>query len=203
VPAGLEIARADITGLVLAGGRGRRMGGVDKGLQTLAGQPMALRALRRLSPQVGATLVNANRHLADYQAFGVPVVVDAVADFAGPLAGFQAGLQRAATSYMMTVPCDCPHFPVELVQRLADALRAGQAEVAVACTRDPLGAVQRHPVFCLLPVRLAGDLTAFLAAGGRRVDAWLSRLACADVVFPVADDFINLNSPADLGRIAL
>jgi molybdopterin-guanine dinucleotide biosynthesis protein A len=102
----------------------------------------------------------------------------------------------------MTVPCDCPHFPADLVHRLTEPLRTSQAEVAVACTRDPFGAVQRHPVFCLMPVRLAGDLTAFLAAGGRQVDAWLSRLECVDVMFPVADDFTNLNSPADLDRIA-
>ena len=118
------IAPEDITGLVLAGGRGSRMGGVDKGLQNHHGVPLALHALLRLAPQVGLTMINANRNLAAYESMGVPVWPDALADFAGPLAGFLAGLEHCDTPYLVTVPCDSPRFPEDLVARLASALEA-------------------------------------------------------------------------------
>src|SRR5256885_8784920 len=143
------IPRDDITGLILAGGRGSRMGGVDKGLQNHLGIPLAMHALMRLAPQVGHEMVNANRNLGAYDAFGVPVWPDAVADYPGPLAGFLAGLEHCETPYLVTVPCDTPGFPEDLVARLADALEAHDADIAMAATGGADG-VQVQPVFCLL-----------------------------------------------------
>src|SRR5690606_11557876 len=116
------IDKTDITGLILAGGRGSRMGGIDKGLQNYQGMPMAMHALLRLSPQVGQAMVNANRNLGAYEAMGVPVWPDNLPDFAGPLAGLAVGLERCETPYLATVPCDCPRFPLDLVERLAQGL---------------------------------------------------------------------------------
>ena len=110
------IARTDITGLVLAGGRGSRMGGADKGLQSYRGMPLAMHAMLRLAPQVGRVMINANRNLAAYESFGAPVFTDASGDFAGPLAGFVAGLEQCDTPYLVTVPCDSPLFPDDLVE---------------------------------------------------------------------------------------
>ena len=123
------IAREQITGLVLAGGRGSRMGGVDKGLQSYHGVPLALHALLRLAPQVGSAMINANRNLAAYESFGVPVWPDALPDFAGPLAGFLAGLEHCETPYLVTLPCDSPLFPEDLVARLAQALEGPDSVV--------------------------------------------------------------------------
>ncbi len=129
------IARDQITGLILAGGRGSRMGGVDKGLQNHLGMPLALHALLRLAPQVGDVMINANRNLGAYESMGVPVWPDALPDYAGPLAGFLTGLERCETPYLVTVPCDSPRFPLDLVARLAEALEAQDAEIAIAATR--------------------------------------------------------------------
>ena len=126
----------NITGLVLAGGRGLRMGGTDKGLQVLAGKPLALHALERLRPQVGALLVNANRNTAAYATFGVPVCPDTVEGFAGPLAGFLAGLVHCRTPWLLTVPCDSPRSPTDLAARLAAAAQAQDAEIAIALAPD-------------------------------------------------------------------
>ena len=123
---------AEITGLVLAGGRGSRMGGVDKGLQNHLGMPLAMQALLRLGPQVGALMINANRNLGAYESMGVPVWPDAQLDYPGPLAGFLAGLEHCETPYLVTVPCDTPNFPTDLVARLAAALQAEGAEIAIA-----------------------------------------------------------------------
>ena len=128
------IDRGDITGLILAGGRGSRMGGVDKGLQNHQGLPLALHALMRLAPQVGHAMINANRNLGAYEAMGVPVWPDGLADFAGPLAGFLVGLERCETPWLVTVPCDSPGFPEDLVLRLAAAAQAQGAELAMAST---------------------------------------------------------------------
>ena len=118
------IDKSDITGLILAGGRGSRMGGVDKGLQTHLGMPLAMHALLRLAPQVGEMMINANRNLGAYESMGVPVWPDALPDYPGPLAGFLAGLEHCETPYLASVPCDSPLFPEDLVARLAAAARA-------------------------------------------------------------------------------
>ena len=189
----------DITGLVLAGGRGSRMGGVDKGLQLLDGEPLVRHALQRLAPQVAAVHVNANRNLEAYADLGVPVWPDADAEFSGPLAGFLAGLLHCDTTWMATVPCDTPRFPLDLVQRLA--LGVGQAAAAVAVTIEDHGRRQRQSVFCLLRRSLAGDLGAFIADGGRKIEHWLDRNDCVDVVFDDPAAFFNANTVEELRRL--
>ena len=153
------IPTSDITGLILAGGRGSRMGGVDKGLQVFQGAPMAMHTLMRLSPQVGHVLINANRNLAAYESFGVPVVVDSMPDFAGPLAGILAGLEQCQTPYLLTAPCDSPFVPTDLAARLGAALVEANARIAMPVTLEPddAGQLRRQvqPVFCLLDASLA------------------------------------------------
>src|SRR5690349_9261871 len=144
------ISRDDITGVILAGGRGSRMGGVDKGLQNFRGMPLALHTLLRLQPQVGAAMVNANRNLSGYESFGVPVWPDGIGDYAGPLAGFLTGLEQCETALMMTVPCDTPLFPTDLVARLAEAMDRDGAEIAMAAAREEDGQLRTQPVFSLL-----------------------------------------------------
>lgn len=190
---------AQITGVVLAGGRGARMGGVDKGLQPFDGVPLAQHALRRLQPQVGACLINANRHLAQYRLFGVPVVADALPDYAGPLAGFASALGHCATPYLVTVPCDSPLFPSDLVARLADALVRERADIAMASApeRDEHSQTlvwRTQPVFCLLPVRLLPSLHAFIGSGRRKIDAWTAQHKTAVVPFDDARAFANANT---------
>lgn len=189
------IARSDITGMVLAGGRGSRMGGVDKGLQMLGDEPLVAHALRRLAPQVGPLMINANRHLDRYAGFGLPVWPDADAEFAGPLAGFLAGLNRCNTPWLVTVPCDTPRFPIDLVARLAAG--AGNASVAIAVTTQD-GQAQRQPVFCLLRRELQTSLAAFIAEGGRKIDRWLDQHGCMGVPFDDADAFFNANTIEEL-----
>ena len=168
------IAREDITGLVLAGGRGSRMGGVDKGLQDHRGIPLALHALRRLQPQVGTAMLSANRNLPDYEAMGVPVWSDSIEGYAGPLAGLLTGLEHARTDWLVTVPCDTPDFPSDLVDRLAEAAAAQGAEIAMAATRED-GELRAQPVFCLLRTGLAPSLLAFLQAGERKFGQWTAQ----------------------------
>lgn len=200
---------AATTGLVLAGGRGTRMGGVDKGLQDFHGQPLALHALRRLQPQVDMCMVNANRHLDSYAAFGVPVWPDADAAFAGPLAGMLAGLRHCSTPYLATVPCDAPHFPPDLVAQLHAALAARQADIAMATSPDTSpdtsstpGSYRPQPVFCLLHTRLQHSLAAFLAAGGRKVGQWAAQHRCVQVPFADAAAFTNVNTQEALAAVA-
>lgn len=200
------IAPQDITGLILAGGRGSRMGGVDKGLQNLGGMPMALRTLMRLQMQVGQVMINANRNLAAYESFGAEVWPDVLADYAGPLAGFLTGLERCETPYMVTVPCDSPRFPLDLVARLAGALEREQAEIAMAAApeTDERGqtAVRTQPVFCLLRVELLESLTRFTQGGGRKIDAWTAQHKTVVVPFNESGDdplaFANANTLAEL-----
>jgi len=190
--------RDDITGLVLAVGRGTRMGGVDKGLQNHRGMPLALHALMRLSPQVGQAMVNANRNLGAYESLGVPVWPDSVPDFAGPLAGILTGLEHCDTPWMLTVPCDSPDFPEDLAERLSQAVAHEDAEVAIAATRSPDGSMQTHPVFCLLRADLLESLSAFLDEGQRKIDRWTARHRCATVVFDDERAFFNANTLSEL-----
>lgn len=197
----------DITGLVLAGGRGSRMGGADKGLQSFRGLPLALHALIRLQLQVGHTLVNANRNLAAYEAFGTPVWPDGLADYAGPLAGFLTGLERCETGWLLTVPCDTPLFPHDLAARLAAAAQAEDADIAMAAARETDAAtgttvLRPQPVFCLLRVSLLESLVQFTQNGGRKIYRWTAQHACAIVPFDQPDDdplaFRNANTPEEL-----
>ncbi|MDE2393911.1 MAG: molybdenum cofactor guanylyltransferase MobA [Burkholderiales bacterium] len=187
-----------ITGLVLAGGRASRMGGVDKGLQLLHGRPLALHAIERLRPQVAGLIVNANRNLEAYAALGAEVRPDSRAGFPGPLAGLLAGLEYCPTPYLASVPCDTPNFPADLVARLAAAL--GEAEIAMAATREE-GVLRKQPVFLLLRSSLAPALAAFLDAGQRRIESWTSGRRCVTVEFDDPGAFFNANTPAELEQL--
>jgi molybdenum cofactor guanylyltransferase len=196
----------DITGIILAGGRGSRMGGVDKGLQNFNGMPMALHTLMRLGPQVGDVMINANRNLSAYESFGAAVWPDASADFAGPLSGFLIGLERCETPYLLTVPCDTPRFPLDLAERMAKALAGHNAEIAMACApeTDANGhtEVRTQPVFCLLHISLLESLVAFTQSGGRKIDAWTDQHTTVQVPFALPTDdplaFANINTLQDL-----
>jgi molybdopterin-guanine dinucleotide biosynthesis protein A len=194
------IAKQTITGVVLAGGRGSRMGGLDKGLQPWRGQPLAASALHRLATQVGPVLVSANRHLDAYAALGAPVWPDAMSGYPGPLAGFMTGFQHCTTPYLVTVPCDVPGFPADLVERLALVLESQDAEIAMAATFEE-GVLQRHPVFCLLKAGLADSLAGYLDEGLRRVMEWTARHKRVDVVFGDAEAFRGANTVDELRRL--
>jgi molybdopterin-guanine dinucleotide biosynthesis protein A len=184
----------DVTGLVLAGGMGRRMGGVDKGLVLLDGRPMVAHVIERLTRQVGAIVINANQNVEQYAALGYPVVSDSIGGFAGPLAGLHAGLLAAQTPYVATAPCDSPFLPLELVWRLAAGLESAQAQLAVAHTF-----AQPHPVFALVSREVLPHLSAFLDGGGRKIDAWYATLRVVPVQFDDAEDaFRNINTPDEL-----
>jgi molybdopterin-guanine dinucleotide biosynthesis protein A len=201
----MPIPAEDITGLVLAGGRGSRMGGVDKGLQNHLGMPLALHSLLRLQGQVGSAMLNANRNLGAYESMGVPVWPDSQADFAGPLAGMLVGLEHCETPWLVTVPCDTPNFPTDLVERLAAAAQAEDAEIAMAATREPdeqgQTVVQVQPVFCLLKSSLLESLQAFLDSGQRKIDRWTAQHRCVTVVFDDSAAFFNANTVEELRRL--
>lgn len=186
-----------ITGLILAGGRGTRMGHVDKGLQNFRGAPMALHVMLRLQPQVGELMINANQNLAPYESFGVPVWPDEMQGHAGPLAGMQTGLIHCTSDYMVTAPCDSPFLPTDLVQRLADSLLDAGADLAVAVTGE--GATRQvHPVFCLMKASLLQHLTEYLRDGGRKIDTWYASLNTVEVAFEDEAAFRNINTMAEL-----
>ncbi|HTB27379.1 MAG TPA: molybdenum cofactor guanylyltransferase MobA [Steroidobacteraceae bacterium] len=190
-------ARDDITGLILAGGRGSRMGGVDKGLQIHRGRPLAAHALERLRPQVGRLMVNANRNLETYRAMGVPVWPDEVPDYPGPLAGMLAGLAHCETALMATVPCDTPNFPLDLVARLASGLERAEADIAVAYTRAGEDLFPQ-PVFCLMKTSLEDALAAFIAAGERKTGFFARGQRNTRVVFDHDAEFFNINTLTEL-----
>ena len=196
---------SDVTGLILAGGRGSRMGGADKGLQNFNGMPLALHTLLRLQPQVGDVMINANRNLAAYEAFGVPVWPDVLADYAGPLAGFLTGLERCETRWLVTVPCDTPLFPMDLVGRLLRVAQEQDAEIAMAAAREEDGQLHAQPVFSLLRVELLESLIRFTHGGGRKVDAWTAQHQTAIVPFDAPGDdprgFFNVNTLAELHQL--
>ena len=196
----MNIDRHDITGLVLAGGRGSRMGGVDKGLQPHRGISLAQHALLRLGDQVGPLMLSANRNFDTYASMGVPVWPDASADYPGPLAGLLAGLQHCETPYLVSVPCDTPDFPDDLVAKLAQALAAHDADIAMAAIVEG-GELRMQPVFCLLKRELVQSLAAYLHAGERKVDRWTARHRCVPVRFDDAAAFFNANTPAELQQI--
>lgn len=193
----MELDTSSITGLILAGGRGSRMGGVDKGLQILDGKPMVAHVITRLAPQVQGLMINANQNLDIYRQFSYPVWPDSLAGFAGPLAGLQAGLAQCRTPWLVTAPCDSPFLPADLVARLGDAAAASAAELAVAVTGSGASR-QPHPVFCLLKASLLPHLNAYLQTGGRKVDAWYRSLAIVEVEFSDEAAFRNINTLEEL-----
>jgi len=191
------IAAADITGLVLAGGRGSRMGGIDKGLQPWRGLPLAQQVLLRLRPQVGRMMLNANRNLEVYRAWGLPVMTDSQPlDFSGPLAGFLAGLDACTTPYLLTAPCDSPLLAPDLAERLGAGLLGAQARIAM-----PRAAGRLQPAFCLMDATLRDDLRVFLQSGGSKIDLWTARHSMAIVDFDDAHAFENINTQDDLQRL--
>lgn len=201
----------DITGLILAGGRGSRMGGVDKGLQNFNGLPLALHTLTRLQMGggVGSIMLNANRNLAAYESFGVSVWPDVLADYAGPLAGFLTGLERCETSFLMTVPCDTPLLPLDLVPRLAQALEDQDADIAMVGApelgQDGQITMRAQPVFCLMRVDLMESLVHFTQEGGRKIDAWTALHKTVLVPFDLPGDdpkaFCNANTLTELHEL--
>ena len=191
------ISRQDITGVILAGGRGNRMGGVDKGWVPVRGRPMVEHVAERLRPQVGALLINANRNAERYAALGFPVVPDQFTGFLGPLAGVASGMQSATTDYVVTAPCDSPLIGPDLVARLAAALRRDSADIAVAHDGE-----RSHPVFLLLRRDLAADLVAYLESGGRKIDRWFARHRVAYADFhDTPEAFLNVNDPDERAEL--
>ncbi|HYN79739.1 MAG TPA: molybdenum cofactor guanylyltransferase MobA [Lamprocystis sp. (in: g-proteobacteria)] len=191
-------AKASITGVILAGGQARRMGGVDKGLVAFAGRPLIEWVITALRPQVGTLLINANRNLERYADYGLMVIPDLEPGFQGPLAGIRSAMQAARTDWIVTVPCDGPYPAPDLVERLATALSAADAELAVATD-----GVRIQPVHALLPVRLAASLAEALGAGERKVDRWYARHRVAYADFSDRPDcFLNINTQADAERPA-
>lgn len=193
----MYIPRDLISGLVLSGGRGQRMGGADKGLQPFKGAPMAMHTIMRLEPQVDMVRINANRNLAAYESLGVAVIPDVIGDFAGPLAGFQAGLEACEHPYLVTVPCDSPRFPSDLVERLSEALLIQDLDIAFAATLED-GEVMSHPVFCLMKSSVITSLTTFLGGGGRKIDQWFKLNKTAPVIFDDLAAFANINTHEEL-----
>lgn len=186
-----------ITGVILAGGQGRRMGTVDKGLKILRGRPMVAWVIERFAPQVDELLINANQNLERYAQFGHRVIPDAIEGFAGPLAGLHRALGEAAHGLVATVPCDSPYLPLDLIPRLKDALNRKNSDLAVARTGE-----QAHPVFCLCRRTVAPSLTGFLERGGRKIDAWYAQLKVIEVAFDDnAGAFSNINTEAELAAL--
>jgi molybdenum cofactor guanylyltransferase len=192
-----SIPRGQITGLLLAGGLGKRMGQLDKGLQPLSDSTLAGATLQRLKPQVGSLLINANRNVSLYAQFGYPVVQDDIPGHAGPLAGMHAGLQQCKTPYLLSVPCDTPGFPQDLVQRLAFAMKLAAADLALAVTGEN-NRPELHPVFCLMKTSLHPSLDAYLRSGGRKVAEWMMQQPHAHAHFSDQTAFMNINTPEDL-----
>lgn len=186
----------EISGVVLAGGLGRRMGGVDKGLQLLRGRPLVAWAIERLAPQVGELLINANQNLDRYAALGYPVLPDRVSDFAGPLAGLHAALSSAKHPLVLTVPCDSPFLPTDLAARLHAGLSAAGADLAIARAGGRV-----HPVFCLCRQTLLPALNDYLAAGERKFERWCGLQHATEVDFDDQPEaFENINRPDELAR---
>lgn len=189
--------RAKITGVVLAGGRARRMGGVDKGLILFRGRPLAAYALEALASVAGRILISANRNREAYARFGYPVVADANDRFDGPLAGLLSAMRAADTPYVLTVPCDTPGVTGWMLERLPAALAAASAELCAAHDGE-----RRHPVFLLAERGLADDLENYLAGGGRKVDTWLDRHLLALADFSGHPElFANINTPEELAEL--
>ncbi len=187
-----------ITGILLAGGQGRRMGSVDKGLQLLRGKTMVHWVIARFAPQVAELLINANQNIEQYQSLGYPVIPDAISGYAGPLAGLHRGLSEATYPLVVTAPCDSPFLPLDLVVQLKTALQANNADLAVAKTGD-----QPHPVFSLCRKSVLPSLSAFLESGGRKIDTWYAQLRVVEVPFADEAAFRNINTREELARLSL
>jgi molybdopterin-guanine dinucleotide biosynthesis protein A len=188
-----------ISAIILSGGRATRMNGVDKGLVLLQNKPLIQHVIGRLKPQVDEMLINANREIVHYQAFGLPVIQDENADFIGPLAGFILGLQHAKHNYVLTVPCDSPLLPLDLAERLLSGMAASPTDIAVASSEENV-----HPVFCLIKKSVLPSLLAYIESGERRVSAWQKSQKYIEVDFSdCSEAFTNLNTFDDLADLEL
>jgi molybdopterin-guanine dinucleotide biosynthesis protein A len=190
-----------ITGLILAGGRAQRMGGIDKGLILFLGKPLIASAISRLQNQVGPILINANRNISTYAAYGYPVVLDETPDFSGPLAGFSAGLKACKTPYMLTSPCDSPLLPLDLTSQLASEMEAGDFELVYASSQEADGKIWAQPVFCLMRIDVLESLERFLQKGDFKIDRWFKELRSGTVIFNDAQVFANVNTPEELHNL--
>ena len=188
-----------VTCLILSGGRATRMNGVDKGLVSLQQKPLIAHVIARLKLQVDEIFINANREIEQYEAFGLPILQDENADFIGPLAGFSLGLQHAKHDYILTVPCDSPLLPLDLVERLYNGMAASRMDIAVASS-----AGNTHPVFCLMKKSVLPSLQAYIESGERKVSAWQKSQKYIEVDFSdCTDAFVNLNTFEDLAALEL
>jgi molybdopterin-guanine dinucleotide biosynthesis protein A len=187
-----------ITGLILAGGRAQRMGGIDKGLIPFHRKPLIESTVSRLKPQVDSILINANRNITQYASYGYPVIMDETPDFSGPLAGFLAGFKACQTPYLLTAPCDSPLLPNELGTRLAAELERGSFQLVYASTKEADGKVWAQPVFCLMRADIQDSLVSFLKKGDLKIDRWFKELNSSTVIFDDTQAFANVNTPEEL-----
>jgi molybdopterin-guanine dinucleotide biosynthesis protein A len=192
------ISPDQITGLILAGGRAQRMGGIDKGLIPFHGKPLIESSIARLQNQVGSILINANRNITKYASYGYPIIMDESLDFSGPLAGFTVGLKACQTPYVLTAPCDSPLLPTDLGAKLAVEMKRGDFQLVYASSKEADGKVWAQPVFCLLRADLQEPLETYLQKGDLKIDRWFKALRCSTVIFDDAQAFANVNTPEEL-----
>jgi molybdopterin-guanine dinucleotide biosynthesis protein A len=192
------IASKDITGLILAGGRAQRMGGIDKGLIPFLGKPLIESAIAKLQPQVRTIIINANRNITKYASYGYPVIMDEQPDFSGPLAGFSVALKHCKTSYLLTSPCDSPLLPSNLAESLIAEMERGDFQLVYASSKEADGKIWAQPVFCLMRSTLQESLTTFLSKGDLKIDRWFKELRSSTVIFEDPQVFANVNTPEEL-----
>lgn len=192
------ISSKDITGLILAGGRAQRMGGIDKGLIPFHEKPLIESAIAKLKPQTQSIIINANRNLTKYAGYGYPVIMDETPDFSGPLAGFSVGLRACKTPYLLTAPCDSPLLPNNLAQNLSAEMDRGDFQLVYASSKEADGKVWAQPVFCLMRANLQDSLASFLLKGDLKIDRWFKELRSSTVIFDDPQVFANVNTPEEL-----
>lgn len=192
------ISSKEITGLILAGGRAQRMGGIDKGLIPFHNKPLIESAIAKLKPQTQSIIINANRNITKYASYGYPVIMDETPDFSGPLAGYAVGLKACKTSYLLTSPCDSPLLPNNLAELLSAEMERGDFQLVYASSKETDGKVWAQPVFCLMRTNLQESLTQFLMKGDLKIDRWFKELRCSTVIFDDPQVFANVNTPEEL-----
>ena len=192
------ISSKDITGLILAGGRAQRMGGIDKGLIPFHDKPLIEFAIARLKPQVQTLVINANRNITQYTSYGYPVIMDETLDFSGPLAGYSVGLKACKTPYLLTSPCDSPLLPSNLAELLSAEMDRGDFQLVYASSKEANGKVWAQPVFCLMRSDLQDALLSFLQKGDLKIDRWFKELRSSTVIFDDPQVFANVNTPEEL-----
>ena len=192
------ISSKEITGLILAGGRAQRMGGIDKGLIPFHNKPLIESAIAKLKPQTQSIIINANRNITKYASYGYPVIMDETPDFSGPLAGYAVGLKACKTSYLLTSPCDSPLLPNNLAELLSAEMERGDFQLVYASSKETDGKVWAQPVFCLMRANLQDSLATFLMTGDLKIDRWFKELRSSTVIFDDPQVFANVNTPEEL-----